>query len=167
MEVKSGEVIPVPKEVLEKLEKQIEVEVSYIVVDEQGRHGYAFKTKESALEYLIEQWRKEQELKSEFVFCPYCDRRLDIPRRLVEEHQEAVARLASIKHYLERDVAKIIRNDLTKRWYPDEKVSLEEARKIVKGIKDKVALLLQGRMFRDIKYLEFPDKRVKLERIDK
>ena len=162
--------IVVPPKVKEELRKMIQKDIRFDVSErpfdiESTGCTIGFGSEERALEHLEKEWVKERQLKSEFVFCPHCEKRLDIARNFVNEHKEAIARLLEVIHFIEGDegLRHALKYTYTKKSFKDG-LDLERFRGILEKIANNLEQVVHGES-RQRYY--FPEKRTPIQGVDK
>lgn len=161
----SEEKIVPSAETVEQLRKLIKKEVNYITPEypferKRGNVTYGHKSEEDALKRLKQAWIEEQQKRSEWMFCPHCDKRLDIARNVVTEHKEAVARLRRIQDY----VNEVLKYDLHYTYTKNYPITLDRLRdtvqETVKRLNDHVHGLGDRRRY------YYPEERTNIAEFD-
>ena len=153
-------------EVVEQLRKLIKKDVHYITPEypfehKKGSITFGHISEEDALKCLKQAWIEEQQKRSEWMFCPHCDRRLDIARNVVTEHKEAVARLKRIQDYMNEALKHDLHYTYTKN-YPI--VTLERLRTSVTEIVDRLENYVHG--LKDRRRYYYPEERIDIVNLD-
>jgi len=136
-------------------------------IDSYDRHDLfhtIFSSEEDALERLKKAWVKEEQLKSEWLFCPHCDKRLNIAKNLDAEHKEAVARLRDIMYFVESTLDHTIKYEIKKGTWATSRMTpdgIAQMKHTLKELQERLRKKTHGTTNRG--YYIFPEKRVLLK----